>query len=68
MTPTGDLTSKLDDPADPLNKHAEQIFDLATKFKYDQAKKVSVLWSKENISMSEVQGRLITLTKEKNRL
>ena len=46
----------------------EQIFDLATKFKYDQAKKVSVLWSKENISMSEVQGRLITLTKEKNRL
>ncbi|MEI8373063.1 MAG: SGNH/GDSL hydrolase family protein [Planctomycetota bacterium] len=29
LTPTGDLSAKLDDPADPLNRHAEQIRLLA---------------------------------------
>lgn len=32
LTPTGDKTSKLDDPNDPLNQHAEQIRNLAKKY------------------------------------
>lgn len=32
LTPTGDLGSNLDDPNDPLNKHAEQIRDLARQY------------------------------------
>lgn len=32
LTPTGDLTSKLDDPTDPLNQHAEQIRALAAQY------------------------------------
>jgi acyl-CoA thioesterase I len=31
LTPTGDLSSKLDDPNDPLNQHAEQIRALAAE-------------------------------------
>lgn len=29
LTPTGDLSARLDDPADPLNRHADQIRALA---------------------------------------
>jgi len=32
LTPTPDLRSKLDDPADPLNQHAEQIRNLAREY------------------------------------
>lgn len=32
VTPTPDLASKLDDPADPLNQHAAQIRELAREF------------------------------------
>ena len=32
LTPTGDLSAKLDDPADPLNQHAEQIRSLAQEY------------------------------------
>lgn len=32
LTPTPDLRSKLDDPADPLNQHAEQIRHLAREY------------------------------------
>lgn len=32
MTPTPDQTAKLDDPADPLNQHAEQIRQLAAQY------------------------------------
>jgi hypothetical protein len=32
LTPTPDLTAKLDDPADPLNQHAEQIRKLAREY------------------------------------
>lgn len=32
LTPTADLTAKLDDPADPLNQHAEQIRALAAQY------------------------------------
>jgi acyl-CoA thioesterase I len=32
LTPTGDLSSKLDDPNDPLNQHAAQIRALAAKY------------------------------------
>ena len=32
LTPTGDLSSKLDDPNDPLNQHAEQIRQLAAEY------------------------------------
>ncbi len=31
LTPTGDLSSKLDDPSDPLNRHAAQIRALAAE-------------------------------------
>ena len=31
LTPTGDVTAKLDDPQDPLNQHAEQIRQLAAE-------------------------------------
>jgi hypothetical protein len=30
LTPTPDQSAKLDEPADPLNQHAEQIRRLAT--------------------------------------
>ena len=32
LTPTADLSAKLDDPADPLNRHAEQIRSLAQEY------------------------------------
>ncbi len=32
LTPTGDLSSKLDEPSDPLNQHAEQIRELANEY------------------------------------
>jgi lysophospholipase L1-like esterase len=32
LTPTGDTSSKLDDPNDPLNTHAQQVRDLAAEF------------------------------------
>lgn len=32
LTPTADLSAKLDDPADPLNQHAEQIRSLAKEY------------------------------------
>jgi acyl-CoA thioesterase-1 len=32
LTPTPDLAAKLDDPADPLNQHAEQIRQLAKEY------------------------------------
>jgi len=32
LTPTGDLSAKLDDPNDPLNQHAEQIRSLAAQY------------------------------------
>ena len=32
LTPTGDKSSKLDDPNDPLNQHAEQIRQLAAQY------------------------------------
>lgn len=32
LTPTGDLSAKLDDPADPLSRHAEQIRSLAKEY------------------------------------
>lgn len=32
LTPTGDLSSKIDDPKDPLNQHAEQIRKLAKQY------------------------------------
>jgi lysophospholipase L1-like esterase len=32
LTPTGDLTAKLNDPNDPLNQHSEQIRRLAKKY------------------------------------
>jgi len=32
LTPTGDLSAKLDDPHDPLNRHAEQICRLAAEY------------------------------------
>jgi hypothetical protein len=32
LTPTPDITAKLDDPKDPLNQHAEQIRRLAAEF------------------------------------
>ncbi len=32
LTPTADLAAKLDDPADPLNQHAEQIRHLAGEY------------------------------------
>jgi lysophospholipase L1-like esterase len=32
LTPTGDLSAKLDDPQDPLNEHAEQIRRLAAEY------------------------------------
>lgn len=32
LTPTRDLNSRLDDPADPLNQHAEQIRQLANAY------------------------------------
>jgi len=32
LTPTGDLSANLDDPADPLNQHARQIRSLARQF------------------------------------
>jgi acyl-CoA thioesterase I len=32
LTPTPDLAAKLDDPADPLNQHAEQIRALAAQY------------------------------------
>ena len=32
LTPTGDLTSHLDDPNDPLNQQAEQIRALAAEY------------------------------------
>ena len=32
LSPTGDLTSNLNDPNDLLNKHAGQIYDLASKY------------------------------------
>jgi lysophospholipase L1-like esterase len=32
LTPTPDLTAKLDDPQDPLNQHAEQIRRLAAEY------------------------------------
>lgn len=32
LTPTPDLSAKLDDPADPLNQHAEQIRRLAAEY------------------------------------
>jgi acyl-CoA thioesterase-1 len=33
LTPTGDLTAKLDDPSDPLNLHAKQIRRLAEEYR-----------------------------------
>jgi len=33
LTPTGDLSSKLEDPNDPLNQHAEQIRRLAAEYR-----------------------------------
>jgi lysophospholipase L1-like esterase len=33
LTPTPDLGAKLDDPADPLNQHAEQIRQLAKEYR-----------------------------------
>ncbi len=32
LTPTADITAKLDDPNDPLNQHAEQIRQLAAEY------------------------------------
>jgi len=32
LTPTGDISSQLDDPNDPLNQHAEQIRALAQEY------------------------------------
>jgi lysophospholipase L1-like esterase len=32
LTPTGDLSAKLDDPSDPLNQHAAQIRRLAAEY------------------------------------
>jgi lysophospholipase L1-like esterase len=32
LTPTGDTSSKLDDPNDPLNLHAQQVRELAAEF------------------------------------
>lgn len=32
LTPTGDLSANLNDPDEPLNKHAEQILALAAKY------------------------------------
>jgi lysophospholipase L1-like esterase len=32
LTPTGDTSAKLDDPADPLNQHADQIRALANQY------------------------------------
>lgn len=32
LTPTGDTGSKLDDPKDPINQHAEQVRQLAAEF------------------------------------
>lgn len=32
LTPTGDLSSKIDDPKDPLNQHADQIRQLAKQY------------------------------------
>jgi lysophospholipase L1-like esterase len=32
LTPTGDLSSNLDDPSDPLSQHAEQIRKLAREY------------------------------------
>lgn len=32
LTPTADTKAKLDDPADPLNQHAQQIRDLAAEY------------------------------------
>ena len=32
LTPTGDLSAKLDDPAEPLSQHAEQIRSLAREY------------------------------------
>jgi len=32
LTPTGDLSAKLDDPNDPLNQHADQIRRLAAEY------------------------------------
>lgn len=41
LTPTGDLTSRLDDKDDPLNKHAEQICALAEKYQTGLADSLS---------------------------
>ena len=41
LTPTGDLTSKLDDQDDLLNKHAEQICELAAKYQTGLADSLS---------------------------
>ena len=32
LTPTADLSAKMDDPADPLNRHAQQIRSLAQEY------------------------------------
>ena len=32
MTPTGDLSARLDDPTDPLSRHAEQVRKLAAEY------------------------------------
>jgi lysophospholipase L1-like esterase len=32
LTPTGDMRANLDNPEDPLNKHAQQIRDLAKQY------------------------------------
>ncbi len=41
LTPTGDLTSKLGDPDDPLNKYTEQICNLAAKYQTGLADSLS---------------------------
>lgn len=41
----------------------EQILDLARKFEYDLNDELAISWENEKVSMSEIQNRLLGLTK-----
>lgn len=41
----------------------EQMLDLARKFEYNLSEEIAEKWEKEKVSMSEIQNRLLELTK-----
>ena len=61
LTPTPDLTAKLDDPADPLLQHAGQIRELAAEYKVGLVDSLAAFQK-----FTEAGGELGTLMAQKN--